>query len=71
MLTPDCTERLENWKFRQAAQELTEDATESEREVIEALAALLGNSGWFDGNIGIVTRAIVLILTQERAGELS
>ena len=71
MLTPECKERLANWKFSQAQQELTDDATANEREIVDALAALLGNPGWFEGNIGILTHAIVLILTQESAGNLS
>ena len=59
MLTPDCKSRLRNWKFEQAAKYLTPEATGEERETVEALASLLGNSGWFFGNLGTLVDVVV------------
>ena len=59
MLTPDCKSRLRNWKFEQAAKYLTPEATREERETVEALASLLGNSGWFFGDLGTLVDVVV------------
>lgn len=47
-LTESCLNRLMNYKFRSAAEELTGEATEEEREIVEALT-IFGNPGWFLG----------------------
>ncbi len=59
MLTPDCQNRLQNWKFEDAVKYLTADATAEEDELVTSLAALLGNAEWFLGNLGSVVDAVV------------
>ncbi len=49
MITPDCLNRLINFKFRDAADELTGDSTKRERDLVKALAETFGNPGWFVG----------------------
>jgi hypothetical protein len=48
-LSEECTGRLANWKFAQAAALLDGDCEPGERELVEALAALLGDCGWLPG----------------------
>lgn len=48
MLTWECIERLWNFKFSDALTELTDEATDSERELVEALS-IFGKPGWFMG----------------------
>lgn len=56
-LTDECINRLYNWKFGQAANELTIDATPEERELVEALA-IFGDPGWFlRGEMEVILRA--------------
>lgn len=64
MLSDNVKDRLENWKFYQAIAALDHDddpsePTTYEREAIRALADLVGNSGWFDGSLGIVVGSLV------------
>lgn len=57
MLNEDCKGRLYNYKFRQAVQYLDEEATETERALVESLATLFGNPGWMDGLLSDVVAA--------------
>lgn len=59
MLSEDCQGRLDNWKFDQARDYLDATATGDERELVEALAATFGNSGWFAGSMGVIVGAAV------------
>jgi hypothetical protein len=59
-LSENCIDRLENWKFDQARKCLDEsEPTDTERELVEALAAVFGNSGWLFGQIEIIVGAAV------------
>ena len=44
--------RIENWKFNMARQYLKGQPKEV-KELVKALAGLVGNSGWFDGDLGL------------------
>ncbi len=64
-LTESCVSRLHNFKFQDAARELTETATDQERAVVEALA-VFGNPGWFlGGQIEVVISAAISSITTE------
>jgi hypothetical protein len=69
VLTDECQNRLYNWKFRQAASELTDQATVPEREAVEQLAESFGNPGWFVGHgpvgVGSLVGAMVRLLIGE------
>jgi len=66
-LTENTLNRLYNWKFDQAqvaVEKQRDDANEPnptphETEGIQALAMLLGNSGWFGGQLGNVVSLAV------------
>ena len=54
--------RLENWKFAQAVPYLSGEPPEV-REVVVALAALLGDCGWgIGGALGCIVEAVVGML---------
>jgi hypothetical protein len=55
--------RLVNWKFSQALNHLDDELTAGQRELIEALARLVGDSGWFEGDIGVLVALAVAALT--------
>ena len=62
MLSDEVKDRLYNWKFEQAWRRLThgDDSsapTEDEAALVEALSDMLGNPGWFEGNLGTVIDA--------------
>ena len=59
MLTEECKGRLYNWKFNSAVRELTTEATEDERELVEALATLFGNVGHFEGAMSMLVAVAV------------
>lgn len=46
--------RLYNWKFTSAKEGLTDAATRQERALVESLATMLGNVGWFGGDLAVV-----------------
>lgn len=56
-LNERCKDRLYNYKFRQAVEHLDDDATRDERDLIKALGAMLGDPGWFDGDMATVAQA--------------
>lgn len=63
MLSQHVHRRLANWKFAQAQDALSrqsQEATDEERMVVAALASAFGNSGWFDGSMGIIVNAALL-----------
>ena len=69
MLTEECKNRLENWKFDQAKEYLADsNPTDREQELVDALAAVFGNGGWLFGQIEIIVGAAVETLIG-RAGE--
>lgn len=55
---------LYNWKFRSALQYL-EGQPDRVRELVEALANTVGNSGWEDGYLGTIIGAAVDKLIEE------
>ena len=59
--------KLQNWKFEQAY-DLSE-YEESKDYVIEALKILFGDSGHFDGSMGILVGYVVSKLLQEEEKE--
>lgn len=63
----DLISRLNNWKFAQALQYT--NAETKNVEVITALAMLFGNSGWFQGQIGILLDYVVEYLIRELSGK--
>lgn len=66
-LSEDCQGRLHNWKFEAAAKYLPDsDPTDHEHGLVNALAAVFGNSGWFDGRMGTIVSAAVSTLTGDR-----
>lgn len=67
MISDECFDRVVNWKFMSAEEHLTDEATAEERIVIETLARMFGNSGWFWGDMGTVVRRAIqsLNLTEE------
>lgn len=50
--------RLKNWKFETAAK-YCEGQPKAVVEIVKALAATFGNSGWFDGHLGTIVWATV------------
>lgn len=56
--------RLFNWKFKSALQYL-EGQPDEVRELVEALANTVGNSGWEDGYLGTIIGAAVDKLIEE------
>jgi hypothetical protein len=67
MLTERAVGRLQNYKFASAASELTYDATKDERELVEALARMFGNVGWFDGDMATLVDCTVESLLRHNA----
>jgi hypothetical protein len=63
-LSEECADRLYNWKFEQALDYLG-GATSGERQLVEALSATFGNSGWFGGSLGIIINAALRTLMPE------
>jgi hypothetical protein len=68
VLSDEVKDRLVNWKFEQAWRRLThgDDSsapTQEEAEVVQALADMLGDPGWFEGNLGVVIDAALTTLT--------
>lgn len=63
-LNEDCKNRLYNWKFRSAFNDLNSDATSYERDSVQALNDCFGNCGWFEGNIGELVGSVVALLIQ-------
>ena len=52
--------RLRNWKFDSALRYV---GGEEDAEVVYALAESFGNSGWFDGSMGVIVGALVDLMT--------
>jgi hypothetical protein len=67
MLNSTVVGRLNNWKFRSAAAYAQEDTqtTEDELALIQALAGTFDNSGWFEGDLGLIVAAAVSTLVPE------
>lgn len=66
MLSEKVRNRLYNWKFAQAANQLEiedeadiQQGDDGECELVCALALVLGDCGWFEGNLGIIVTAAV------------
>lgn len=55
---PDLYSRLYNCKFNSALKELKEENEET-KEIIETLARIFGNSGWIDGDIGLLVGVVI------------
>jgi len=66
-LSPECMDRLVNWKFDSAVTEMLKEglATDAERELVNALSASFGNCGWFWGSLGTVVRSAVESIVPE------
>jgi uncharacterized protein (DUF1810 family) len=61
MVNKDLFGRLLNWKFKSALNYL-DGATDEEKSLVEALARMFGNCGWFDGDMAeIVCHALLHI----------
>jgi hypothetical protein len=56
--------RLYNWKFEQALRYLDGEPQET-KDVVEALARMFGNAGWFYGDMQVVVAAAVRSLGVE------
>lgn len=50
--------RLLNWKFTQALAYLG-DEPDDVRRLVEALARLVGDAGWFEGDLAIIIAAAI------------
>lgn len=71
MLNDNVIFRLKNWQFQFAARlvqasasadEQTEPPTETELLLIESLARVFGNTGWFSGDMATIVGAAVSTL---------
>lgn len=61
MISEECKNRIVNWKFAQARSKLTGDETVVEKDVIGALADMLGDPGWsIDGSLGVLVDTLVV-----------
>ena len=69
-LSEKCEDRLHNWKFEQAQEYLGDaEPTDRERELVDALAAVFGDSGWLDGELGVIVSAAVgTLIPDEQEG---
>lgn len=68
--------RVANWKFG-SAWKITQEETAAgavhdphDEAVIRALAEMLGNPGWFEGNLGVIVGAVVYWLLADPAESL-
>jgi len=52
---------LLNWKFGQASQYLRRESEEV-KNIVQTLKTLFGNCGWFDGDMGTIVAAVVVLL---------
>ena len=70
MLNEDCENRLENWKFLSAQRYCTPETAKYEREVINALAEMVGNCGWLPrGTLGVLIGVAVDALIDGRLAD--
>jgi hypothetical protein len=68
-LSEECKERLHNWKFERAQDFLAQSEPDiRETELVKALAAAFGNSGWFDGHMGFIVGTAVSTLIGDEDG---
>lgn len=51
--------RLSQWKFEQAQKLLTDDMPTHIKDATNALARMLGNCGWFTGDLATIVEAAV------------
>lgn len=60
MLNEEARDRILNWKFARAAELLDNaNASQAESELIAALARTFGDSGWFEGDVGLLVGVAV------------
>jgi hypothetical protein len=65
-MNDDLASRLYHWKFQQATWYL-DGEPEEVQELVGALAALLGDSGWIcDSQLGIVVKAALSTLLRQK-----
>jgi hypothetical protein len=55
-------QRVDNWKFTQALAALPPDTPDRIRILVECLADLLGDVGWFEGTLGKLIEALVELI---------
>lgn len=58
-MNKDLENRLYNWKFNSAIRYLDDSVSEKDKEIIVALREMFGNSGWFDGTLGLLVNRVV------------
>jgi hypothetical protein len=56
---PRWLDRLLNWKFVDALAVMPSDYDASDRNIVEALATMYGNAGWFGGTAGTLIDATI------------
>ena len=60
----DLISRLVNWKFESAAQHV-ENLSVDDKELIKALAVIFSDSGWFEGQMGVIVGRLVNYLCED------
>jgi hypothetical protein len=69
-LSEKCKGRIHNWKFERARDYLAEsEPTNRERELVDALATVFGNSGWLFGEMATIVGAAVKELIGEEGDD--